>query len=81
MSDETARLRALEYVRLICGEFGPAQSTDVLSEITIMYLVWLGSECGRDEIDRLLRERVNTYLVRREHRKIELAAVDGRRVG
>ena len=71
---------AAKFIRIIFADYGVTQGRDVLEEISCAYLVWLGTEHGRPEIDRLHRERVNKHLVRRSEKKIELVVNNTARV-
>lgn len=63
---------AAKLIKIVFADYGVTQGRDVLEEITCAYLVWLGLEHGRAEIDRLMRERINKHTVRRSEKKIEL---------
>lgn len=65
MTDELPSLKAAEYIKIIIGEYGPAQGQDVLEEMACAYLVHLGTTYGRAEIDKLIRERIDRSLTRR----------------
>ena len=80
MTDELPSQRARAYIKTIFADYGQAQGQDVLEEMALAYFVHLGMTEGREAIERLLRERVNTSLVRRSHRKIELVVDNARAV-